>query len=405
MNNLDEVIKKSSQWLVTQQHSQSGGWSERIGTSVNPLNTAEAIIALLDAGNIAAGSAQIQNGITYLRKNQCAEQGKAGAWTRWSRIDQETVRQVPDIVRTSFAIKALIKGGVGVHDESVKKGVNWLLSSRNDREQAWGSREGVSSAVLPTCFALVALIEAYKAGMKECKDPITEGLKFLIEKCHHNEGFFGEPGTLEAIQTIYTVLVLQAARACQLNPYIEKEKEAIEWLLENPDKARKMVEWFVEIEPDDGAGNYSYLFMTESLLIRILTGSQFREHRKSELAQDTMTDLKDKMDPSGGFYGYRVFSWATAKFLCAMSEAKHEYSEFPSRRPEYSGTKVGHILMIFILLLLGSVVFLTVRGAFNLLQAGLFVILMLASLLAYDKIREKTFRELSQKIISQFGKD
>jgi len=104
MNNVDEVIKKSSQWLVAQQHNQTGGWAERPGLSVNPLNTAEAIIALLDAGAVAAGSDQIQNGIDYLKRNQCTVEGKAGAWTRWSRVGQETVRHIPDIVRTSFAI-------------------------------------------------------------------------------------------------------------------------------------------------------------------------------------------------------------------------------------------------------------------------------------------------------------
>jgi len=405
MNNVDEVIEKSSQWLVAQQHNQTGGWAERPGLSVNPLNTAEAIIALLDAGAVAAGSDQIQSGIDYLKRNQCTAQGKAGAWTRWSRVNQETVRHLPDIVRTSFAIQALIKGGVGVHDESVVKAIAWLLSTRNDLDGAWGTRQKVSSSVLPTCFALMALVEAYKAGMKECKDPIAEGIEFLVEKCHHNEGFFGDQGPLEGIQTVYAVLALQAARGCQLNPYIDKEKTAIEWLLENPDKARKMVEWFVEIDPDDDGGNYSYLFITESLLIRILTDSQFREHRKSELARYTMIDLKDKMDPSGGFYGYRVFSWATAKVLWALSKARHEYSVFPSRSPEYPGAKVGHILMIFILLLLGSVVFLTVQGSFGFLHASVFVILMLASLLAYGRIREKTFRELAQKIISQFGKE
>lgn len=62
-------------------------------------------------------------------------------------------------------------------------------------------------------------------------------------------------------------------------------------------------------------------------------------------------------------------------------------------------------MMIFILLLLGSVVFLTVQGSFGFLHASVFVILMLASLLAYGRIREKTFRELAQKIISQFGKE
>jgi len=61
--------------------------------------------------------------------------------------------------------------------------------------------------------------------------------------------------------------------------------------------------------------------------------------------------------------------------------------------------------MIFLLLLLGSVVFLTTKGSFGFLHANVFVILMFVSLLASGRIREKTFRELAQKIISQFGKE
>jgi hypothetical protein len=298
----------------------------------------------------------------------------------------------------------LIKSGVGLDDDSVKKGINWLLSVRSDTDRAWGSRKGIDSAVLPTCFALMALTEAYKAGMEECKQTIDESLKFLIEKCHHSEGYFGDPGPLEGIQTIYAVLALQAARACQLNPYIDKEKEAIRWLLENPDKARKMVEWYVEIDSYYLDANYNYLFLTDSLLIRALSGSQVKEHRRSELARDTMADMKDKMDPCGGFYGYRIFSWATAKAIFSMSKAKNEYGEFPVRRPEYSGTKIGHILMGFIFVLLISVVVLTLKDMFNLLQAGTFFILMIASLFAYDKIGERTFKELSQMTFSLYKK-
>lgn len=404
MMKLDEVIDKSSQWLIAQQCKETGGWGERPGKAANSLNTAEAIIAIMDARAVEAGSKLIQNGIKFLKGNQCSEQDKAGSWTRWSRIGENIFHQTPDIVRTTFAIQALIKGGVGSDDESLENGINWLLSARSDTDGGWGCRKGAISAVLPTCFALMALTAAYKAEIKDFEEPINEGLKFLVENNHKSEGYFGDSGPLEGVQTIYAVLALQAARNCELNSYIKKEKVAIRWLLENPDKARKMVEWFVEIDPHHADANYTYLFMTESLLVRVLSESLSREHRKSELARDTMSDLKDKMDPSGGFYGYRIFSWATAKVLCSMSRAKNEYVEFPTRRPEYSGTKVGHILMFFILVLLGAVIYLTRNDMFNSLQAGVFVILMLASLLAYGRIRETTFKELLQKIISLFGK-
>jgi len=302
------------------------------------------------------------------------------------------------MVRTSFAIRTLIKAGIGVNEEPVENAVDWLIAIRNE-DKGWGSRRGSPSALIPTCLALIALLEAYRARMNRCKQPITDGLAFLVGKYHKAEGSFGDPGPLKAVHTIYATLVLQAARGCELSPYLEKEKGAIGWLLEHPDEARKLVEERIKIDPS-GRFDYGFLFMTDSLLIKVLTGSAYKEHRNSALARNAIISLRDKMDESGGFFGYRVFSWSTAKVLSALSIASSRYHEFPKRRPEYSGLKAGNFLLAFAVLLSIAVVYLAINKSFNMLHAVLFIFLMIASLLGYGKIGEKTFKELVQSVLN-----
>jgi hypothetical protein len=215
-----------------------------------------------------------------------------------------------------------------------------------------------------------------------------------VDRCRTPSGSFGAPGPLEAVHTIYVVLVLQASRRLDLSPYLAAEKAAIEWLLAHPDEATKLVEERMTIDPGSGRFNYGLLFMTDSLLIRALAGSAHAEHRNSELARAAMISLRDRMDPEGGFYGSRVFSWSTAKALSALSAALSQFQEFPRRRPEYTGARIGHFVLGFAALLSLVVVYLTVNQGFHLLQAVILMFLMLSSLVAYGAIGERTFKEL-----------
>lgn len=398
MTELGDVMKRSADWLLKRQDSTSGGWASRAGRVVSTLNTAETIIALLDGDVVAAGDNRIRQGVQFLLKHQFKEGSDVGTWPREVLGDQGEPYQIPDMVRTSFGIQALIKAGTGIDEDPIKNAVDWLLGLRNT-DNGWGYRRNSTSGSIPTCFALMALMEAYRAGMDQCKQSIINGLEFLVEKCGNEDGSFGNPGPLRAVHTIYATLVLQAARRCQLSPYLAKEKGAIGWLLEHPDDARKLVEERVTIDPS-GRFDYGFLFMTDSLLIKVLTGSEFKEHRNSGLAREAMISLRDKMDESGGFYGYRVFSWSTAKVLSALGMVRSQYQEFPNRNPEYSGPKAGNFLFGFAILVSVAVVYLTVEDRFQLLHAAIFIFLMLALLLAYGRIGEKTFKELVQGVFN-----
>jgi hypothetical protein len=392
MTELTDVMKKSADWLLENQDAHTGGWADRAGGMPSILNTAEAVTAILDGHTVQPGDHRIQRAVQFLLRHQIAGGDDRGAWAREFPGNGGGIIQVPDMVRTSFAIEALIKAGTGVDTEPVKNAVQWLLAVRN-ADSGWGYRRGSPSAPTPTCFALMALIEAHKAKMEECRQPVIDGLDFLVGKHRNAAGSFGPAGPLEAVHTIYATLVLQAARRCELSSYSDREEEAIQWLREHPDEATKLVEERIMIDAD-GRYNYDFLFMTHSLLIRVLAGSRDKEDQNSALARGTLITLRDRMHPSGGFYGDRVFVWSTAKVLSALSMAVSHFQAFPDRSPEYSGVKAGTLVWVFAILLSAFVVYLTVKGSFELLHAGIFIFLMLALLLAYGMIGEKTFKEL-----------
>ncbi len=399
---LGEVISRSGDWLLNIQDKASGGWKDILGKTPSTLNTAEAIIALLDGAHVVPGDVRVQKGVKFLLDHQSTEGSDKGSWPKEVWTDHGAYR-IADMVRTSFAIQALIKAGQGVNTGPVESAVNWLLSIKNE-DSGWGYCKGSPSYLMPTCFAMMALLAACRAGMNQCEDPITSGLQLLVQRYSTPEGCFDVPGPLRAVHTIYTVLVLQEARRAALSVFTQKETEAIRWLLRNPDDATKMVEEIITIDPATERGNYGFTFMTDSLLIRVLIGSKEKEHRESGLARDAMLSLKDKMDVDGGFYGYRVFSWSTAKVISALCVAKSEYKDFPRRRPEYPGRKSGNFIFAFAVLLSGFVVYLTMKGGFSWLQALFLAFLMLASLLAYGKIGEKSFTELATLLLGLIKK-
>lgn len=407
---LREVMERAGQWLLRNQ-DPSGGWAERPGKIPSALNTAESIIALIDAGLAKAGDKPIQEAMGFLLKHKRCEAGPDhGAWPREYQAEGGSpVRMIPDILRTAFAIEALIKAGRAVDAEPVKESVQWLIASQNtgDIDHGWGYRRNVASSITATCYALLALLEAHRAGAAQCKQPIERGLAYLVDRCHNDDGSFGTQGPLLAVHTVCAALVLQAARRQELGSVrsVNCEKAALEWLRRNPDSANRLVEEQIQIDAQPGgAGNYGFLFMTDSLVLRALMGSDHVEHHHSEQATTALLTLKDRWDNSGGgFYGPRVFSWSTAKALSALTATRVQ--EFPERKPEREpGFTVGQIVMVaFTLLLLGSVLYLTILKSFELLHAVFFSVLILALLLVSRFIGEKTFAELFNGLVGALG--
>lgn len=155
-------------WLLSGQDSQ-GGWGAHLGDEASTLNTPEVIIALLDGG-VSPGNEPIKSGIKFLTKHQITEEPDLGAWPR--EFDG-AAHKVPDIVRTSFALPAFIKAGEGIDKESVQNGVNWVIQAKKENEngeyKGWAYRREGAIDLMPTCFALLAMLQAYGAGGEEYK--------------------------------------------------------------------------------------------------------------------------------------------------------------------------------------------------------------------------------------------
>jgi hypothetical protein len=412
MTRITEIINHAGRWLEQQQDKESKGWGERRGSHVNVLNTAEAVIALIDSGVCNAGTGAIRGAVDFLLKHQTLDGPDAGSWPRELTTDEGETVDIPDLVRTTYAIQALIKAGKGIDERPLQLAFVWLLGRRNENTKGWGYARGKSDALMPTCFALNALLDAYDAYPGAYQTQIQEGLQHLVEAYYHEggdevRGSFGAPGPLQGIHTIYAALVLQIARANNLSRYPEQEKQAIEWLLRNPDKAIRLREEWVEIDQiqvtDGQTGGYGFMVMADTLLMKLLLGSESIDDKKSALAHEAMHSLKDKIDESSGaFYGPRLFSWATAKALSALAvmqkHAGAEYPDLPARMPESrtesGGWKTGPVIIGFVTLLSGLGFYLMVNDKFGLLEFSFFVVMMLAALLAYGAIGEKTFSEL-----------
>lgn len=197
---LREVMERAGEWLLNTQEP-NGGWAERPGKIASVLNTAEAMIALRDAGNPRAqpGSKPIQDAISFLLMHKrCAAGPDQGAWPREYQAEGGgAVRMIPDVVRTSFAVEALIKAGLAVDSEPLKESLRWLIARQNagDADQGWGYRRDLFSSITPTCYALLALLEAHGAGAPQCRESIERGIAHLVGRCKNNDGgSFGPAG-------------------------------------------------------------------------------------------------------------------------------------------------------------------------------------------------------------------
>ena len=392
-----DAITESGQWLLRHQDRNSGGWGDLPGKPPSALNTAEVLIALMKAAEVPAAHKQVRAGVDFLKATQTTSGPDAGCWARVVALTGGQHKAVPDLLRTCFAVEALVAAGGS--DEAVENGVGWILDVAGG-DRAWAFREHAGSRVLPTSFALLTLLVVHGSGIQDCREPIMAGLEWLVAQ-QNESGSFGPQDRFEAVQTIYSALVLEEARDCELSRFANQEKHALDWLLENRDQAVKFVEGTIDIDPD-GDANYGFLYMTDALVVRALSDSSNAVHQKSQTANGAMLSLRAKMAPGGGFFGERVFSWSTAKVLFALCAARDSFEQFPALRPESTeplgGVRVGHVLTGVIVLVAVLGVALAFAGRFN-AGTGIFLgFLILACLLGYGRIGEKTFKELVGRI-------
>jgi peptidoglycan/LPS O-acetylase OafA/YrhL len=143
------------------------------------------------------------------------------------------------------------------------------------------------------------------------------------------------------------------------------------------------------------------------LLLRALGNAQDASCRNTKLWIDVQRSMRAAYDDdTGGFYGRRVFSWSTANGLYAVRSSEPNLKDIPPRPAESpSSIKVGSIILVLVVLFGAGVVYLAHEDHFTTLVAFVFIVLLLAVLLAFGKIREATFKDLVLKLNPGAGKD
>lgn len=404
MREIRESMRRSAEWLLAHQ-DESGGWADRRGSEPSTLNTAEAIIGLMetDAPLVPGRPAAIRDAVAYLEECRLKEGPHRGAWARGT----VSPSAVPDVVRTAFALRALLLALSSTEGSVVKDAIEWLKGCRHD-DGGWGFRPDSQSALAPTCFVTWALLEACSAGCDDCRSAVEAALDLIVERWAQADGSYGGDERLRAAHTILVAAVLQAARNRNFGRHFLAEVRALDWLLEHPSQAMKLVEEDFLIDPSGGKG-YSFFFMNDALLGQVLSDSREPRHRASALLTQALLGLHDKIDEDGGVYGSHKYSWSVAKALSGLGAAARQQREFPQRAPEYPGVKSGPPLLVFAVLLALICFMLVYLDKFTVLPASFLLILLLGTLLAYGKIGEKTFGEVVRSLAGGFtgggGKD
>jgi hypothetical protein len=383
---LELAVRRASQWLLGAQRP-SGGWGQYPDSAASVLNTAEAMIALIEVGEAEAGSSSIQHGKSFLLGRQHPE----GAWCHDADGDQPGHRlSAADVLRTALVIQALKKAGCGSGDEPVAKAIAWLVATQDDTDGGWGySAAQRPSMVVPTCSALTALLGAEGT---DCHDCIERGLDFL-SSARNEDGSFGADPQLRGATTIAAVLALQRARTGGFRVVATHETEGLAWLLRHPDAALGAVEEEVVLDPREPLLNYSFLHLTWTGLIAALGNAGDRGYAESALFGKALRRIRDdRVESSGGFFGPRVFSWSTARSATALWQAKHHQAVIPSRPAETppppveasaSSSRARAVVVGLLVLVLVAVVVLSLLDAWTLGAGVIFLALVLLAMITF----------------------
>jgi len=127
-----KTLQNSLRDCLLEMQDTVGGWGEHPGSHLSVFNTAEVVIALLEAGS-AVGGAPIQQALTFIMNEKVDMVAPdKGTWPRTVGHNEGT-RKVPDIIRTSIVVSALVMAGKNMQEARLS--IDWLNRSSKQR---WG---------------------------------------------------------------------------------------------------------------------------------------------------------------------------------------------------------------------------------------------------------------------------
>jgi len=397
---LESLVEKSAGWLASIQSDADKGWGEYKGAQVNALNTAEAILALLESGHSNAGDLNVQRGIEYLENVQLDEASAAvpaerGAWPREVKSDGNVVR-VPDTVRSSFTLLALNAAGRGPNTGSTSNGIEWLERTQND-DGGWGYTGSGESRLFPTCLSLRALLRLHHAGppdlQRRLNGSIDQALGVLHTKFRNADGSFGIQPGLVVSHTLHVINVLKQARRQGFGFDPKDLTGALDWISEHIHEITQWNHETIEIGgKHSAAANYTYTHVTPALYLYAF-GKDLST--ADEIASESLRVLVDSMDPNtGGFAAKRAVSWATAKSVLGLAAVETVYQEVPERVITKSQLQPRHYTL---LIMLAMAILATVLALFEKLDGrtvGIFTLVITGTLLVHGYISEKSFVDI-----------
>ncbi|MFD2419842.1 prenyltransferase/squalene oxidase repeat-containing protein [Amycolatopsis pigmentata] len=165
----DDHVARGVSWLLAQQ-DRRGSWSLCVrDTKVDncgpcPHTTAQAVVALLDAGTPADAKA-VRDAVRWLPASQRPDGSFDSVWYRAFTAG------------TSVVLEALVKAGAGTHP-AARRAAEWLVGTQR-ADGSWGTGDGTTpGTVEETAWAVRALL----AAGHHADDPaIGRGIGWLLE--------------------------------------------------------------------------------------------------------------------------------------------------------------------------------------------------------------------------------
>lgn len=412
---IQECISTSSDWLIEIQSASDGGWGQIKGDSSNSLNTAEAILGLLESEEKEPGEKAIQNGIGFLLSNQAKIPGQADllSYSYWSRDLTKGHKNIviPDVVRTALALRSLIRAGLPLSSLPIAGGLHWILSIQNS-DGGWGYSHQEKSRLFPTCMVIKTLLRIVPVDQRESgsysradqEKCLRDGLGFIRAK-RNDDGSFGDTSSLLVPHTIHVIDLIHIAGSSNWDGFPKRYhdllKPAIGWIEDNrKDVLRWSTESVLINHQQYGSVEYIFSHINPSLYLRFVfprflelsEGKGFDD--KTALAYDALEVTLDNIDPSPsakGFCARRPVSWATAQTVAALSQAMKKYQEFPERKNPSMRLGEQQYALIFLVILAFLTFILSVLEKLSGPLLSFFLFLILAMLLVYGVLSEKGF--------------
>jgi hypothetical protein len=407
-SSLADNMTRSARWLASLQDEVSGGWGEYKGAATNSLNTAEAVLALLESGQYKAGDVAIRKGEDYLKATQIDDRkalkpGDLGAWGRRVVDAAGQERMLPDTIRTSLALLALNCAGEGTDAAAMTAGLAWLVKTRNE-DGCWGHADGHDSRSSPTCFALRALLRLHGAGGSDLRqwlqEPIRTGLDHLRTVWRNDSGSFGDEPDLVVPHTLYAVTVLRLAQQQGFGAGAGDLETAVGWIGRQGEAATRWANELIALS-DDESDSYTFTHVTPAIYLDAFGDDLSKQ---DAIAKESLIVIHDNMDPvSCGFAAKRPVSWATSKNIYGLAAVVKVFEAFPERNIPSGHFEGRQYLFIFLVAISLLTTIVALAGKLSSEFVGVVVLVILGGLLIYGYISEESFVKLffSRKRLQQ----